>query len=103
MNTKITELILRIAQEQNPSLPHAVEVARGSEAPLYGLGAPLDSLGLVRFIVEIEAAVEDEFGCAVVLASERAMSQKHSPFLTVGSLAAYLEGLLKEGDQPETR
>ena len=96
MSAEITKLLLRVAEEQNPTLPQVVEIARGAEAPLYGPGGPLDSLGLVRFIVEIEAAVEGQFGCAVALANERALSQKHSPFLTVGTLAAYLEEVLKE-------
>ena len=96
MREEIIKLILKIAEDQNATLPRPVEIAKGPEAGLYGQCGVLDSLGLVRFIVEIEAAVEDQFGSAVILANERAMSQKRSPFITVGTLATYIEELLKE-------
>jgi D-alanine--poly(phosphoribitol) ligase subunit 2 len=96
MREEITKLILKVAEEQNPTLPRPVELHQGSEAGLYGVSGVLDSLALVRFIVELEAAVEDRFGKSLILASERAMSQRRSPFLTVGSLAAYIEEILKE-------
>ena len=96
MRNEIINLILKIAEDQNPVLPHPVEIAKGSDAGLYGPSGALDSLGLVRFIVEIEAAVEDQFGATLILANDRAMSQKRSPFLTVGTLATFIEELLKE-------
>ena len=96
MKEELTNLILKIAAEQNPSLPRPVQIEQGAEARLYGRGAALDSLALVRFIVEIEAAVDDQYGVSVILADDRAMSQQRSPFLTVGSLAAYIEELIKE-------
>ena len=100
MNKAIIELVLRVAAAQNAVLPHPIEIAKGSEAGLYGPGGALDSMALVQFIIEIEAALEEKFGVTVTLASERAMSQRHSPFLTVGSLAAYAEELLKEAGNP---
>ena len=96
MSEEITQLILQVAQEQHPPLLRPADIERGAAAGLYGPGGALDSLALVRFIIELEAAVQDKFGVPVVLANERAMSQKHSPFLTVGSLAGYLEELLIE-------
>jgi hypothetical protein len=41
--------------------------------------------------------VADDLGKAIVLADERAMSQKRSPFATAGTLADYIELLLSEG------
>jgi hypothetical protein len=102
MKDEITKIILKIAEEQNLTLPSPVDISKGAEAGLYGPGGVLDSLALVRFIVEIEAAVEDRFGTSVILASERAMSQRRSPFLTVGALAEYTEEIIKEAGQPQT-
>ena len=96
MREELIAIILNIATEQNPTLPRVIEVERLGEAPLYGRGGPLDSLGLVRFIVEIEAAVEGRFGRPIVLADERAMSQQRSPFRTVGALAEYVANILNE-------
>lgn len=65
---------------------------------LIGKQAVLDSLALVTLIVDLEQRVEEEFGAALTLADDRAMSQRSSPFRTVGSLVAYLEQLL--GEEP---
>lgn len=102
MKHEIVELILRVATEQNGTLPQPIDVAKGAAAGLYGPGGVLDSMALVQFIVEIEAALEEKFGVAVTLASERAVSQRRSPFLTVESLAAYTEELLNEARSAST-
>ncbi len=96
MNSEIVELILKAADGQRASLPQPIETQKGADAPLYGPDGALDSLALVRLIVEIEMSLEDKFEMPVTLANERAMSQKRSPFLTVGSLATYIEELLNE-------
>jgi acyl carrier protein len=64
---------------------------------LFGKGALLDSVGLVSLVASLEQAIEDEKGVSVSLADERAMSQRHSPFLTIGSLAEYAQTLIREG------
>lgn len=63
---------------------------------LIGEGAVLDSLGLVTAVLEIEQRLADEHGLVLVLADERAMSQKHSPFRSVGSLTDYVSRLAAE-------
>lgn len=68
----------------------------GENTYLIGRRALLDSLGLVTLIVDLEQKIEETFDVALTLANERAMSQKHSPFLTVGSLADYICALLNE-------
>jgi acyl carrier protein len=68
---------------------------------LIGPGSLLDSLGLVRLIVDLEQRLQDEYGISLTLADERAMSQKNSPFRTVQSLAGYIWLLTLEGQQDE--
>jgi acyl carrier protein len=72
-------------------------VPKTPDTPLVGPGAALDSLGLVTLIVTLETRVADELGRSVTLASEQAMSRTHSPFRTLGTLAAYLDELLAPG------
>ena len=48
------------------------------------------------FILQVEEAIEDEFETTIVLADEKAMSQKNSPFRNIGTLAEYIEKILKE-------
>lgn len=56
----------------------------------------LNSLDLVSVIVGLEERLEDEYGVSVTIADERAMSQRHSPFRTVGTLADYVHQLAAE-------
>ena len=98
MQKKIVELVIKCAQEINERLDGKIELDKGEQAPLFGLNGALDSLGLVSFIVEVEQVLEDEMDVSVQLVSEKAMSQKSSPFLTIGTLAAFIEQLIKEGE-----
>ena len=63
---------------------------------LVGWESVLDSMGLVTLIVEVEQRLEEEHGVAVILANERAMSQKNSPFRSVRSLTDYICRLVEE-------
>jgi D-alanine--poly(phosphoribitol) ligase subunit 2 len=67
----------------------------GSETPLFGREGILDSLGLVTLIVAVEQALEDVFGVSVSLADDKAMSQQHSPYRTIGTLAGYAQRVVQ--------
>jgi acyl carrier protein len=64
------------------------------EEPLLGDAAPLDSMELVAFVADVEAAVEEQYGRPVVLADERALSRNRSPFRSLAALAEYVGELL---------
>ncbi|MDZ4721631.1 MAG: hypothetical protein SH847_24465 [Roseiflexaceae bacterium] len=66
------------------------------ETVLVGNTAVLDSLGVVSLIVEVEQRLEMDHNISVTLASDKAMSQRNSPFRTVGVLADYIGTILKE-------
>jgi len=66
------------------------------DADLFGGKGKLDSLGLVSFVVATEQEIEEEFGVPISIADERAMSQKNSPFKTLGTFADYISLLLEE-------
>ena len=61
---------------------------------IFGGEAAMDSLGLVNFLADLEYRLTEKFGRELVLASERAMSRKQSPFRDVAALTAYIEELL---------
>jgi len=63
---------------------------------LFGRKGFLDSYGLVALLAEIEGVIDDEHEIDITLADERAMSQKTSPFRSVGSLTHYIEQLIGE-------
>lgn len=66
------------------------------ETRLYGQKSALDSLGLVTLLADLEEKTAAEHGVDIVLADERALSQKASPFRRVGTLADHLEARVRE-------
>lgn len=96
MKDQLTELIIRVAEELNGTMGQRIPVEQGADTPLYGQEGVLDSLELVTMVVAVEEAIEDDLGVMVVLADEKAMSQRTSPFLTIGTLATYAEKLIQE-------
>jgi acyl carrier protein len=69
----------------------------GDDTVLVGPDAVLDSLGVVQLIVEVEQRVEQQHGISVTLANDKAMSQKNSPFRTVGALSDHVITTAEEG------
>lgn len=63
---------------------------------LVGNDPVLDSMGVVQLIVEVEQRVEQGHGIALTLANDKAMSQKNSPFRTVGVLADHVVATAQE-------
>ena len=59
-------------------------------------GDNLDSMGIVFLVTEIEESISKNLNINIVLADERAMSQKTSPFRKVESLIKYTKKLISE-------
>jgi acyl carrier protein len=95
---EIAEAVLSSLQEVLNISQHASVDAGdvGLDTPLLGRGAVLDSMGLVTLIVDLEQRLEEDKDVYVVLADERAMSQRRSPFRTVGTLTDYICQLIEE-------
>jgi acyl carrier protein len=56
--------------------------------PLFGEGGALDSMALVHLIADLEEAISQSSGKTLILADERAMSARQSPFRTPETLIA---------------
>jgi acyl carrier protein len=95
-NEKLAQLIFDAIDEINTQLSDDKRLEKLPTTALYGDKGKLDSLGLVNFIVAVEQKLQDEFDFPLTLATERAMSQQHSPFRTVQSLINYIMELLEE-------
>lgn len=87
---QVVRSIMDVAGEMNETLSRSIDVAQGEGAPLFGSDGVLDSLGLVSFIVAVEQALDESLGVGVTLADERAVSQRVSPFRTIGTLVDYV-------------
>ena len=93
---KITQVIFRVIDEMNQQLAENLRIEKSTATALLGKSAVLDSLGLVNLIVAVEEEIEEQFGVNITLADERAISQKKSPFKTIGTLVEYITMLLKD-------
>ncbi len=72
------------------------DITSTPDTKLFGNDGILDSMGLVNLVVSLEERIQEEYDVAITLADESAMSLSKSPFLTVASLADYIEELLRE-------
>ncbi|SVA52235.1 uncharacterized protein METZ01_LOCUS105089 [marine metagenome] len=97
---KIVQSIYNSIDELNEQLPQEQQLGQSTKTVLFGKDGKLDSLGLVTLLVIIEQNIEDEFDVSITIADERAMSQKRSPFRTIGTLADYIDMLLRENQIP---
>ncbi|MBR3622888.1 MAG: acyl carrier protein [Selenomonadaceae bacterium] len=93
---KILGLITKEIHGFNKTLDTPINLDKGKESVLFGRDSNLQSIDFVSLIASIEQAVSDEYGKELSLVDARAMSQKNSPFRTVGSLAEYINEILKE-------
>ena len=96
MQEKIQELIIETLKEFNEELENEALENPSLKTKLYGASGALDSLALVSFIADIEERVSEEFESDIILADEKAMSAKTSPFRNVESLSLYIKSLLEE-------
>ena len=96
MTNKIEEVILNSLIELNEELENNPLGSPSKETQLYGGGGALDSMALVSFITDLEEIISEKFDKHIILADERAMSQRTSPFRSVESLTIYIKKLLEE-------
>tara|TARA_X000000368_G_scaffold177679_1_gene140127 strand:- start:4730 stop:5023 length:294 start_codon:yes stop_codon:yes gene_type:complete len=57
---------------------------------MIGTSSIFDSMELVTFIVEVEQLLDDEYDFQTQLASEKAMSRRTSPFISLSTLSQYI-------------
>jgi acyl carrier protein len=92
----VRELVLTSLREAQATRAELSDVNYDDNTPLIGRGTVIDSLGLVQLIVDVEQRVQDDLGLTITVADDRAMSQRNSPFRTVGALSDYVQVLVEE-------
>ena len=96
MREQIVELVIGAVDELNEELDYDSLSNPTEGTVIFGGEDGVDSLTLVRLIVDIESRLSDELGKTVSLSDDRAMSAKRSPFRSVGSLVEYICGSLED-------
>ncbi len=92
----VLEIIFATIDEMNETTSADDKLEKSPETHLFGRQGRLDSLGLVNFVVSLEQNIAEEFGVAVTLADEKALSRETSPFLTVDTLSDYIVEQLRQ-------
>jgi len=91
MKEKIQEIVFNCTKEFFENSDYELNTSINNKFRLIGDSSPLDSMGLVSLIVEIEEAINDDFDVELVLASEKAMSARTSPFINLEKLILFIE------------
>jgi acyl carrier protein len=95
MNSITEELVLTAIRNLNLARRPEDQLQVSPSAPVFGPGSPLDSMGLVSLIIDIEELLFEK-GYQVTLSDERAVSQKRSPFRDVPAMVTYINTLMAE-------
>ena len=97
---RIVRVVYSAVDELNRKLPKGVALEKSLDTSLYGKSSKLEtSLDFVTFIMEVEDKVREEFGVEVMInVDDNLLSKESSPFLTLGTLTEYLEGVLNEAE-----
>lgn len=95
MKQQIETIIISSIGVINYTLNKPLPLEEKDVCPIYGSSRGLDSISLVGLISIVEDALESELGYSVIIADEKAISRRNSPFLTVGTLTNYIYELIK--------
>jgi acyl carrier protein len=98
MKEKIFELVKSSLEELNEELEYSSLRDVSWETSIAGGESNLDSLSLVTLIVGLETKIERTFNKKILLADEKAMSVRNSPFRNMGSLVNFIAERLETGD-----
>lgn len=87
---QIRNVVFESIDEINSFQATDMKLEKKEDTVLYGQNTKLDSLGLVNLIVDVEQRMSDKLNVTIDLTDEKALSQNHSPFLSVKSLCDYI-------------
>lgn len=90
----VLEAIYQALRTLNEERGADEQITVGPDTCLFGEGSALDSLSLVSVIVDLETSVSDQFGKAISLTDDKAMSRDPVPFTDVSALKTYILELL---------
>jgi acyl carrier protein len=96
MITNIDEILKESIEEINAQLTDEEQLVYTPEEELLGNTGKLDSLSFVTLVSIIEEKLLDSTGKKIYLVTDKAFSQKYSPFKNIETLTIFIETLMKE-------
>ena len=85
---RLIKLLVQFVEENEIELD--MDVVLDENIRLIGTSSIFDSMELVQFIVEVESLLDEEFELEIELTSEKAMSRRNSPFISINTLTEYI-------------
>lgn len=95
MENSIKKNILQLLNNLSDEIPE-LKTANENTKLYNGFGGCLDSLALVSLVADLEELLSEEFDKEIILADEKMMSARNSPFKDVESLTEYIVKKLQE-------
>lgn len=95
MREEIVQIICEALADINEELDYDSLKNATESTEIYGGDEGIDSLSLVRLVTDVEMKVNEKFNSNVLLASEKAMSMRNSPYRSVSNLADFAVSELK--------
>ena len=89
MQTQIQNFIFKALQNAGEETNNELLKSPNLQTKIYGAEGNLDSLALVSFIADLEEML-GEIGIDIILADEKTMSTRNSPFKDVNTLMQYI-------------
>ena len=90
MKEQVREILTAVIGEINEELEYETLKKIEDKTPLFGGDDGIDSISLARLISDIELAISEKMNRKVILADEKAMSVRNSPYRTVGTLTEFI-------------
>ncbi|MEM7401864.1 MAG: hypothetical protein AAF304_07955 [Pseudomonadota bacterium] len=95
MREEIVQIICESLTDINEELDYDSLKNATESTEIYGGDDGIDSLSLVRLVTDVEMKINEKFDSNVLLASEKAMSMRNSPYRSVSNLADFAMGELE--------
>jgi len=98
MREKIFDIVRSAIRELNEELGYASLENVTDQTHRHGGEDGIDSLSLVSLVVDIENRIADQLDRTLVLADEKAMSERNSPYRSAGALVDFILARLASPD-----
>jgi hypothetical protein len=91
-DSEIERLIHETIDEINQQTPPNRRIAKSAESVIVGAGSPLDSLGIINFLVSLEARISASTGRSVALLNDEVLNDPDGPLRTIESIQRFIVG-----------
>ena len=93
MNYDFDKIISKVIEQINKDLN--VDFLKNNISDIIGGNSPLDSLGVISFLLELENKIEDTYDLEITLVNESVLTEEQSPISNIESLKSHLNTLIK--------